>query len=137
MATKLSVDLLYAIGDTINSRSTLAALCRVSKAFNHVFTPILYAKIHVQDCEFQPLLQRISALPSESHLRFTKTLHVGRNIPRLPFMGSGLDVDTCLEKMPELLSLEYVTLDLLLFERNLMLMKCQDHELRWRTGLVW
>ncbi|KAG4442000.1 hypothetical protein IFR05_002526 [Cadophora sp. M221] len=106
MATKLSVDLLYAIGDAIVSRSTLAALCRVSKAFNHIFTPILYAKIHVQDCEFQPLLQRISALPSESHLRFTKTLHIGRNIPRLPFMGSGFDVDTCLEKMPELLSLE-------------------------------
>ncbi|PVH71808.1 hypothetical protein DL98DRAFT_660420 [Cadophora sp. DSE1049] len=109
MVESLPLDLLYAIGDAINSRCTLAALCRVSKAFNHLFTPMLYGKIHVQDCEFQPLLERISALPSESHLGFTKTLHIGRNIPRLPFLASGVDVDTCLERMPELVSLEVTT----------------------------
>ncbi|KAH7382026.1 hypothetical protein BKA64DRAFT_219014 [Cadophora sp. MPI-SDFR-AT-0126] len=106
MVEKLPIDLLYAIGDAINSRCTLAALCRVSKSFNRVFTPILYAKIHIQDCESRSLLERISALPSGSHLGCTKILYIGRNIPRLPFLASGVDVDTCLEKMPELVSLE-------------------------------
>ncbi|KAH7333104.1 hypothetical protein BKA65DRAFT_553447 [Rhexocercosporidium sp. MPI-PUGE-AT-0058] len=106
MAVTLPIDLLYAIGDAIRSRCTLAALCRVSKDFNRLFTPILYASIRVQDCEFQPLLERISGLSSESHLRFTKTLQIGRNIPRLPFLASGVDVDTCIEKMPDLVSLK-------------------------------
>ncbi|KAK0111033.1 hypothetical protein ONS95_001413 [Cadophora gregata] len=109
MVENLPVDLLYAIGDAINSRCTLASLCRVSRAFNRLFTPMLYAKIHVQDCEFQSHLERISKLPFETHLGFTKTLHIGRNIPRLPFLASGVDVDTCLEKMPELVSLEVTT----------------------------
>lgn len=108
MTNSLPVDLLYAIGDAISSRCTLAALCRVSKSFNRLFTPLLYAKIHVQDCEFQPLLEQISKLPSETHLGFTKALHIGRNIPRLPFLASGVDIDTCLHKMPDLVSLEYV-----------------------------
>lgn len=109
MAVVLPPDLLYSLGDTINSRSTLAALCQVSKAFNGIFTPILYRKIRIQDCELQPLLENVSKLTSESHLRFTRELHLGRNIPRFPHSESGDGLDECLEKMSELVSLEYVS----------------------------
>ncbi|KAL2065897.1 hypothetical protein VTL71DRAFT_3567 [Oculimacula yallundae] len=104
--TTLPVDILYTIGEAINSRCTLAALCRVSKAFNGLYSPILYAHIHVQDCDPKPLLEGISALPTDSHLRFTKKLHIGRNALRFPHRESGTAIDSCLIKMPELISLE-------------------------------
>ncbi len=105
MAIFLPPELLYWLGAAINSRATLAALCLVSKAFNGIFTPILYRKIRIQDCELQPLLENVAKLPSESHLRFTRELHLGRNIPHFPNAESGDDLDKCLGKMSELVSL--------------------------------
>ncbi|XMA14851.1 hypothetical protein WAI453_007642 [Rhynchosporium graminicola] len=106
MVVILPVDILFAIGEVIDSRCTLAALFRVSRAFHSLFTPILYTNKHVQDCDPKPILEGISVLPTETHLRFTKHLHVGRNVLRYPHQEREVAIDRCLAKMPELVSLE-------------------------------
>src|SRR6187402_1904003 len=105
MAVSLPSDIFYVLGETVTSRVTLATLCRVSKSFNRIFTPLLYRTIQIQDCEFQNLLGAIAGLESDSHLRFTNELQVGRNNS---FEGAEDNLRKCLDKMPDLRSLMLV-----------------------------
>jgi hypothetical protein len=112
---KLPLDILHCLGKTINCRATLAALCRVSKELNRIFTPLLYRKVHMQDCEYA-LLERLTNYRDGSfegfnpNLKFTKELKIGRNLRNYPgtidAFGEEHDVLTvCLQSMPNLASL--------------------------------
>ena len=76
---RLTEDIFYNVGEQLNSRDVLACLCRVSKAFNRIFTPFLYRRIHVQDYSAQVLFS-IAELPCETHLRYCIELYVGNNM---------------------------------------------------------
>jgi hypothetical protein len=101
MPVALGPDVLHLIGDILYSRVTLAALTRVSKSFNQIFTPYLYRRIQIQDCEFG-ILERLSDLPESTHLRYTKKLHIGRDITN---RDNEEALTKCLNKMPDLESL--------------------------------
>ncbi len=54
-------DLVLVLASHVDSRSTLAKLCRVSKAFRDIFTPVLYRKIVLDNCPFE-YIERMSLL---------------------------------------------------------------------------
>ena len=111
----LPLDILHCLGETINCRATLAALCRVSKELNQIFTPLLYRVVHLQDCEYA-LLERLanyrdgSFKGSNPNLRFTKEFKIGRNLRNYPGAVDVTEVEyrvlaTCLKSLPNLVSL--------------------------------
>ena len=107
MPVALGPDVLHLLGDVLNSLIALAALTRVSKSFNQIFTPYLYRRIQIQDCEFK-ILKRLSDLPESTHLRYIKRLHIGRDIKN---KDNEEALTKCLNKMPDLESLTYATVN--------------------------
>jgi hypothetical protein len=99
----LAPETLLAIIDLLGSRRYLARLCRVSKIFNRIFTPFLYAQLSLEDSKLGHLAT-VANLSRYKHLRFTKELRFGNRSRRRcgqEFLGQ------MLEKMPGLVSLEY------------------------------
>lgn len=77
MNTRLTEDILRLLGQTVDCRATLCALCRVSKTFLRVFQPALYRRICLEHYS-SPTIASISRLPKDSHLKFTEDFHIGQ-----------------------------------------------------------
>jgi hypothetical protein len=106
MDEKLSAELYQKLGRRIDCRTTLAALCRVSKAFRDIFTPMLYKTVLLNRCDLR-LLTSISRLPKASHLLFTERLQVGKRINIDPADSYGPAIEalsSLLRKMTKLKS---------------------------------
>ena len=63
----------------VDSRNTLAALCRVSKHQRDIFTQVLYKHIWLDRCPFS-FIESIASLPKDSHLQYTERCHLGRRM---------------------------------------------------------
>jgi hypothetical protein len=63
----------------VDSRGTVAALCRVSTRQRDIFTPVLYKHIWLDRCPFS-FIESIASLPKDSHLQYTQRCHLGRRI---------------------------------------------------------
>jgi hypothetical protein len=122
MKSVLDQDIWYDLVAMINSRQTLATLCRVSKGLRRLCHPLLYREVEIQDCSLE-VFENFVALPQDSHLQYTRKLCLGRNIANTNHWyhysslgrkdAESLDKDRvihllveCLKKMPNLVSIE-------------------------------
>ncbi|EPE36538.1 RNI-like protein [Glarea lozoyensis ATCC 20868] len=108
-----SADLLYYFGMLIMSRKLLRNYCLVSKYFNDMFTPILYAEVWFRQSNAQFLLEDLPILLGNPALKFTRIIDVeipitherGGQATRLAASLTGLfneATQSLLEKMPNL-----------------------------------
>ncbi|OJJ43654.1 hypothetical protein ASPZODRAFT_907857 [Penicilliopsis zonata CBS 506.65] len=77
MSTALPNEVYLVVFGHVNATPSLAAVCRVSKYFHALCTPILYRDVYVQHITLR-VLRILSQLPVKSRLCYTRHLTLGR-----------------------------------------------------------
>jgi len=78
-------DLAYVLAEHVDCHGTLASLCRVSKRFNDIFTPVLYRKVWLDSSE-PNYLERVQGLANDSYCEHIENLDIRY---RLRFQNGG------------------------------------------------
>lgn len=98
---------LVLVGENIFHKSTQASLCRVSRRFQQILTPVLYREICLDNVTEKSLVN-LSNPPENSHLRFVKRLVLGLSTVRASLnvgVSAGVATSSIMKLIPKLKSL--------------------------------